>query len=503
MQVTTHEPASGGVRASAKKTGNRGARGSTPSGSLNQVFDVAVVGAGAAGMMAAAVAGQRGLRVVLIDHAKKLAEKIRISGGGRCNFTNINTSPANFISQNPHFCRSALAAYTPQDFIDMVGRHGIAWHEKHRGQLFCDESSEDIITMLQHECDDGRVSWRMPCAVERITRADDDVFVLHTSQGEVQAHQLVMATGGMAIPQLGATDFALGVARQFGLKVIEPRPALVPLTFDAEAWKPFSALSGVALEVLVRAVGTATTAIRATTATATIATSDTTATAATDARSVPSAVGIDATRSKLEAAAARRANRRQRPGGKAAQTEFLEDLLFTHRGLSGPAILQISSYWNPGEAISVDLAPGRDLARELLESKQGSRQKLGSVLSGMWPKRLADQWLANAQTTGDGLGEQRLADVPDKILRELGACINAWQLFPNGTAGYKKAEVMRGGVDTRCLNQKTMEANAVPGLYFIGEAVDVTGWLGGYNFQWAWASGVACGKALQQHGGKR
>lgn len=502
-QATTHEPASGGVRASAKKTGSRGARVSASGGSLNQVFDVAVVGAGAAGMMAAAVAGQRGLRVVLIDHAKKLAEKIRISGGGRCNFTNINTSPANFISQNPHFCRSALAAYTPQDFIDMVGRHGIAWHEKHRGQLFCDESSEDIITMLQHECDDGRVSWRMPCAVERITRADDEVFVLHTSQGEVQAHQLVMATGGMAIPQLGATDFALGVARQFGLKVIEPRPALVPLTFDAEAWKPFSALSGVALEVLVRAVGTATTAIRATTATATIATSDTTATAATDARSVPSAVGIDASRSKLEAAAARKANRRQRPGGKAAQTEFLEDLLFTHRGLSGPAILQISSYWNPGEAISVDLAPGRDLARELLESKQGSRQKLGSVLSGMWPKRLADQWLANAQTTGDGLGEQRLADVPDKTLRELGACINAWQLFPNGTAGYKKAEVMRGGVDTRCLNQKTMEANAVPGLYFIGEAVDVTGWLGGYNFQWAWASGVACGKALLQHGGKR
>ncbi|WP_370459847.1 NAD(P)/FAD-dependent oxidoreductase [Pusillimonas sp. ANT_WB101] len=411
-------------------------------------------------MMAAAVAGQRGLRVVLIDHAKKLAEKIRISGGGRCNFTNINTSPANFISQNPHFCRSALAAYTPQDFIDMVVRHGIAWHEKHRGQLFCDESSEDIITMLQHECDDGRVSWRMPCAVERITRVDDDVFVLHTSQGEVQAHQLVMATGGMAIPQLGATDFALGVARQFGLKVIEPRPALVPLTFDAEAWKPFSSLSGVALEVLVRAVGAG-------------------------------------------AAAARKANGRQKPGGKAAQTEFLEDLLFTHRGLSGPAILQISSYWNPGEAISVDLAPGRDLARELLESKQGSRQKLGSVLSGMWPKRLADQWLANAQTTGDGLGEQRLADVPDKTLRELGACINAWQLFPSGTAGYKKAEVMRGGVDTRCLNQKTMEASAVSGLYFIGEAVDVTGWLGGYNFQWAWASGVACGKALLQHGGKR
>lgn len=419
--------------------------------SRSDVYDVAIVGAGAAGMMAAAAAGQRGLHVVLVDHATKLAEKIRISGGGRCNFTNTYTGPDQFISQNPHFCRSALAAYTPRDFLDMVGRHGIAWHEKHRGQLFCDDSSEDIITMLRHECEDGQVSWRMPCTVERIERDAGGVFVLHTAHGEVLAHQLVMATGGMAIPQLGATDFSLGVARQFGLKVIDPRPALVPLTFDAEAWKPFSALSGVALEVVVRAAG-----------------------------------------------GARPGGRRGGQAGRATRIDFLEDLLFTHRGLSGPVILQISSYWNPGEAIVVDLAPGRDLAHELLERKQGGRQKLGTVLSAIWPKRLADQWLSNADASGDSLGERRLADVPDNTLRDLARGIHDWALVPDGTAGYKKAEVMRGGVDTRCLNQKTMEARAVPGLYFIGEAVDVTGWLGGYNFQWAWASGVACGRALLQ-----
>ncbi len=407
-------------------------------------FDVAVIGAGAAGMMAAAVAGQRGLRVVLIDHAEKLAEKIRISGGGRCNFTNIGTTPANFLSQNPHFCRSALAAYTPRDFIDMVEKHGIRWHEKHRGQLFCDESSEDIIAMLKRECDDGRVAWRMPCSVKDIVR-DQEAFLLRTNQGNITARQLVMATGGMAIPQLGATDFALGIARQFGLKVVEPRPALVPLTFDAQAWQPFSALSGVALEVSV----------------------------------------------KNDGAAGKR-----KPAGAAVrrQTEFLEDLLFTHRGLSGPAILQISSFWEPGEPIHVDLAPHQDLERDLLAAKPGSRQQLSTVLAGLWPKRLADQWLASVE--GQDAGSLRLADVPDKTLRNLAAHIHSWSLVPNGTAGYKKAEVMRGGVDTRALNQKTMEAGTVPGLYFIGEAVDVTGWLGGYNFQWAWASGVACGQAL-------
>lgn len=398
-------------------------------------------------MMAAALAGQRGLRVVLIDHAAKLAEKIRISGGGRCNFTNIGTTPANFISQNPNFCRSALAAYTPRDFIDLVERHGIAWHEKHRGQLFCDESSEQIIEMLRRECDRGRVTWRMPHTVDAVS-LEQGSYVLHSGQGKITARQLVLATGGMAIPQLGATDFSLKVARQFGLKVVEPRPALVPLTFDAQAWQPFAALSGVALEVVVRSAGASGQAL--------------------------SPAGK----------------------GKAKQTEFLEDLLFTHRGLSGPAILQISSYWEPGTPLSIDLAPQQDLEPDLLAAKVGSRQQLGTVLSGLWPRRLAEQWLANVEPGGQDLAAQRLADVPDKILRQLAQHIHRWSLTPNGTAGYKKAEVMRGGVDTRNLDQKTMQVKAVPGLYIVGEAVDVTGWLGGYNFQWAWASGAACGRAL-------
>nr|WP_280634093.1 NAD(P)/FAD-dependent oxidoreductase [Allopusillimonas soli] len=434
------------------------------------VFDVAIIGAGAAGMMAAAVAGQRGLRVALLDHAERLAEKIRISGGGRCNFTNIGAGPANFISRNPHFCRSALAGYTPRDFLDLVERHGIAWHEKHKGQLFCDESSEQIIEMLRAECDAGRVAWRTPCTVRDIERIgadaladtpfgsghgrdtlaraappqqsgkDKGLFLLHTSRGELVTHQLVLATGGMAIPQLGATDFALGVARQFGLKVVEPRPALVPLTFDSAQWKPYAALSGVALEAKVS-----------------VAPADS--------------------------------------GGKGGMV-IPEDLLFTHRGLSGPAILQISSYWNPGQPLSLDLAPECDLAGALLRAKPGNRQQLGTVLAGLWPRRLAEQWLAHAMAEVPGLSAMRLADVPDKVLRRLAQAIHAWALTPSGTAGYRKAEVMRGGVDTDGLNQKTMEAKSVPGLYFIGEAVDVTGWLGGYNFQWAWASGVACGRAL-------
>ncbi|MGE8601642.1 anaerobic glycerol-3-phosphate dehydrogenase subunit B [Bordetella trematum] len=397
------------------------------------MFDVAIIGAGAAGMMCAAVAGQRGLSVVLIDHASRLAEKIRISGGGRCNFTNLGTGPANFLSENPHFCRSALAGYTPQDFLALLREHRIGWHEKHRGQLFCDDSSEDIIGMLRRECERAHVAWRMPCQVRDIGR-DGAHWLLATDGAPVRAARLVVATGGMAIPQLGASDFGLKTARQFGLKVIEPRPALVPLTFDAQQWQPFAELSGVALEVHL-------------------------------------STGQGKTRG-----------------------QFLEDLLFTHRGLSGPAILQISSYWKPGEAIAIDLAPGRDLAAELLAAKSGSRQQLQTVLAGLWPRRLADAWLAQGE--GGGLAQARLADVPDRKLRELAARIHAWPLTPTGTAGYKKAEVMRGGVDTRGLDQKSMQARNVPGLYFIGETVDVTGWLGGYNFQWAWASAVACARAL-------
>ncbi|MGN6579190.1 MAG: NAD(P)/FAD-dependent oxidoreductase [Bordetella sp.] len=398
---------------------------------MSDSFDVAVIGAGAAGMMCAAVAGQRGLRVALIDHAEKLAEKIRISGGGRCNFTNVGAGPANFLSENPHFCRSALAGYTPRDFLDLVRSHRIAWHEKHRGQLFCDESSEAIIDMLRAECGQGGVTWRMPWEVREIARGGAG-YDLRTSQGLLHAGKLVIATGGMAIPQLGATDFGLKVARQFGLKVVEPRPALVPLTFDAAQWQPFAELSGAALEVDLHT------------------------------------------------------------GHGKAVGRFLEDLLFTHRGLSGPAILQISSYWNPGQPIEIDLAPERDMAEALLALKPGSRQQLQTVLSELWPRRLAETWLRVAGVSAGA----RLADLSDKALRALGERIHRWQLVPTGTAGYKKAEVMRGGVDTRGLDQRSMQAKAVPGLHFIGEAVDVTGWLGGYNFQWAWASGVACGRAL-------
>ncbi|RYF59990.1 MAG: NAD(P)/FAD-dependent oxidoreductase [Comamonadaceae bacterium] len=392
------------------------------------MFDVAVIGAGAAGMMCAAVAGQRGARVVLIDHASKLAEKIRISGGGRCNFTNLGTQPVHFISENPHFCRSALAGYTPQDFLALLREHGVTWHEKHRGQLFCDTSSEAIIDVLRAECDRARVQWRMPCSVEAVEQTEHG-FVLMTGAGRIEARSLVVATGGMAIPQLGATDFGLKLARQFGLKVVEPRPALVPLTFAGPAWVPFVPLAGVALEAAVT-TGT----------------------------------------------------------GK-HRTTFLEDVLFTHRGLSGPGILQISSYWDPNTPISIDLAPGRDLAQELMAARHGNRQQLATVLAGLWPKRLAEIWLADLAT-------ERLADVPDRALRALGQALHQWELVPNGTQGYKKAEVMRGGVDTRQLDQRSMQARNVRGLHFIGEVVDVTGWLGGYNFQWAWASAVACARAI-------
>lgn len=389
-------------------------------------------------MMAASVAGQRGLNVVLIDHAKKLGEKIRISGGGRCNFTNLHTTPANFISQNPHFCRSALSAYTPTDFLGLVRRYGIRWHEKHKGQLFCDDSSESIIQLLRQECAQGNVSWRMPCQVNHLQQIQTG-YEIATDEGPIYCQQIVIATGGMALPQVGATDFALRIARQFGLKVIEPRPALVPLTFDSEFWQDFAPLSGVSTEVTLS----------------------------------------------------------NHAKGK-AQISFLEDLLFTHRGLSGPGILQISSYWQPGEPIYIDLAPETDLSQRLIAAKSGNKQQLGNFLSTLWPKRLVEQWISAAQALPEGVAQQRMADISDKGLRQLGQALHQWTLRPTGTAGYKKAEVMRGGVDTRDLNQKTMAARAHPNLYFIGEAVDVTGWLGGYNFQWAWASGVACGLALSK-----
>lgn len=395
-------------------------------------FDIVVIGAGAAGMMCAAVAGQRGARVALIDHAPRLAEKIRISGGGRCNFTNLQTAPANYLSGNPHFCRSALARYTPHDFLALLKAHRIAWHEKHRGQLFCDHSSESIIDMLKAECDTGRVAWRRPVAVQAVRRAEAGAFTLDTNAGEIAARALVIATGGLSIPKIGATDFAYRIAKQFGHKLIDLRPALVPLTFSSDDWSPFSELAGVSLEVEVTA------------------------------------------------------------GPKRARGAFVEDLLFTHRGLSGPGVLQISSYWPSGDPIEIDLLPGRDACAELLEAKtSGGKRQIGNLLAQWLPARLAHAWLAAHEVPADA----RLADLSDKTLRRLGEAFSRWTLTPSGTEGYRKAEVTKGGVDTRELSSATMMSARVPGLYFIGEAVDVTGWLGGYNFQWAWASGFAAGQA--------
>jgi hypothetical protein len=396
-----------------------------------QAFDVAVIGAGAAGLMCAALAGQGGRRVVLIDHAAKVAEKIRISGGGRCNFTNLAVGPANFLSSNPQFCRSALARYTPQDFLTLVQRHGIAWHEKHRGQLFCDGSSEQIISMLLAENDAGGVTRLQPCNVQML-RQKDGAFELDTDRGAIAAARVVVATGGLSIPKIGASDFGYRVARQFGHSIVPTRPALVPLTFDPAVWAGFSALAGLSLEVEV-------------------------------------AVGHG-------------------KGGAA----FVEDLLFTHRGLSGPAILQISSHWREGQQLRIDLAPGVDVQQALLRAKSSSQRHLSNELCAIVPARLAQTWLsADAQIAAIAMPQQS-----DRDLRRIAESLKRWQLTPSGSEGYRKAEVTAGGVDTRELSSQTMQSQRCPGLFFIGEVVDVTGWLGGYNFQWAWASAAACARAM-------
>ena len=397
-------------------------------------FDAVVVGAGAAGLMCAAVAGQRGLRVLLLDHASKVAEKIRISGGGRCNFTNRDVGPANFLSQNPAFCRSALARYKPADFVALVQRYGIAFHEKHRGQLFCDESAEQIIRMLLAECAAGGVVHRQPCAVAQV-RHGAQGFELDTASGPVHTPRLVVATGGLPVPKIGASDWGLRLARQFGHTVVEPRPALVPLSFDAQAWEPFSALAGLSLQVHIEA------------------------------------------------------GDRKTPGRE--RCHFVEDLLFTHRGLSGPAVLQASSYWRLGEPLQLALAPAA-LGDALRQAKSSSRRQLGNELAALLPERLAQTWLAV-----HGLPAQRpMPEVRDADLAKLTDSLLRWQVLPSGDEGWRKAEVMAGGVDTRGLDSKTFASRHLPGLYFIGEVVDVTGWLGGYNFQWAWASAVACSLAL-------
>jgi len=387
-------------------------------------FDVVVIGAGAAGMMCAAQAGQRGRRTLLIEHYHLLGEKIRISGGGRCNFTNRGAGPAHYLSQNPDFCRSALARYTPAHFVRMVDAHGIAYHEKKLGQLFCDDSAHAIITMLKAECDRGNVQWWMPCPVNGISR-DGDGFVVATARGGVRCASLVVATGGLTVPKIGATPFGYRIAEQFGLPIVPPRPALVPLAFAPEALARYGDLSGVSVDALVSC-----------------------------------------------------------NGGR-----FRENLLFTHRGLSGPAILQISSYWDGRTPLAIDLLPDTDVDA-WFASRATSTARLDNALADLLPRRFAQQWCAaeNLALPLSRLGPEHR--------REVTAHLHAWHVQPSGTLGYNKAEVTLGGVDTRALSSKTMAALAVPNLYFIGEVVDVTGWLGGYNFQWAWASGHAAGQAV-------
>ncbi|MDR3536049.1 MAG: NAD(P)/FAD-dependent oxidoreductase [Acetobacteraceae bacterium] len=385
-------------------------------------FDVIILGAGAAGLMCAISAGRRGRRVLLLDHAQEAGAKILISGGGRCNFTNTGTVPERFLSDNPHFSRSALGRYTPRDFIALVQKHGIAFHEKTLGQLFCDGSARAIVTMLLQECAAAGVDLRLAHRIVGVGRADS--FRVDTDHGSFEAPSLVLATGGLSIPKMGATSFAHDAARRFGLRLTQVRPGLVPLTFGDDLLDLMRPLAGVSLEV--------------------------------------------------EATLERR--------------RFREAMLFTHRGLSGPAILQISSYWRQGP-ITLNLLPGQDAAAFLLDRKRTRpKAELRTVLAEVLPQRLAHA-LAEPETG-------RMADLPDRTLRALATRLAAWEMTPSGTEGYAKAEVTRGGVDTRDLSSRTMGANAVPGLFVIGEAVDVTGWLGGYNFQWAWASGWCAGEAV-------
>ncbi|MFE0586384.1 BaiN/RdsA family NAD(P)/FAD-dependent oxidoreductase [Pantoea vagans] len=391
-------------------------------------FDVIIIGAGAAGLFCAAQAGQRGRRVLLLDNGKKPGRKILMSGGGRCNFTNLYTEPAAYLSHNPHFCKSALARYTQWDFIDLVNRHGIAWHEKTLGQLFCDDSAQQIVDLLLAECDKGNVTLRLRSEVLSLAR-NESRYTLQLNGSTVQAEKLVIASGGLSMPGLGASPFGYKIAEQFGLSVFPTRAALVPFTLHKPLLEQLQTLSGVALETTI------------------------------DAQ--------DGTR-------------------------FKEAMLFTHRGLSGPAVLQISSYWQPGEFVTIDLSPATPLEAFLTAQREAHPNlSLKNSLAKILPKRLVEVL-------------QALKVVPDITLKqlnskqqtELAQTLHAWRIQPNGTEGYRTAEVTLGGVDTTQLSSKTMEARAVPGLYFIGEVADVTGWLGGYNFQWAWSSAWACAQAL-------
>jgi len=389
----------------------------------NKPYDAIIIGAGAAGLICASIAAQRGRKTWLIDHASKTAEKIRISGGGRCNFTNINTKPENFLSGNPHFCKSALAQYDQHDFIKLVEKHGIAYHEKKLGQLFCDDSATQIIQMLLKECEDAGVRYTQETTASEITKTENG-YSVKTNHGTRNCESLVIATGGLSIPKIGATRFGYDIAKQFGLKVLETYPALVPFTFQTTILERCKALSGLSVEASVSCNG----------------------------------------------------------------TTFNEGLLFTHRGLSGPSILQISSYWHEGDEISVNLAPETDMLEFFKTRRETNpKQDIETALGHILPARLAESICEHEGIVG------RLAELGNQKIETLAAAVNNWRIKPAGTEGYRTAEVTLRGVDTDELSSKTMECKNHPGLFFIGEVVDVTGWLGGYNFQWAWSSGYVAG----------
>ncbi|OOE83255.1 hypothetical protein BZG72_06145 [Salinivibrio sp. PR6] len=389
-------------------------------------YDVIVIGAGAAGLMCAAQAGQRGRRVLVVDHAKKPGRKILISGGGRCNFTNYDVTASNFLCDNPHFVKSALAQYSQWDFIGLVATHGVAYHERDHGQLFCDDSAKDIVNLLLAECDQATISQRYRCEVHDIEQ-EEAGFRLKLNGEPVRCQSLVVATGGLSMPKLGATPFGYQLAEQFGLKVLSTRAALVPYTLHQEDKTRFADISGV---------------------------------------SVPCSITTE------------------------SGVCFTENLLFTHRGLSGPAVLQTSSFWQPGEAVTIDLLPSESLKDVLVAMRdKHPNQTLKTSLSRLFPKRLVEVLIAR-----DSLPDKPLKQLDDKQLDQLHHYFHQWSIAPNGTEGYRTAEVTLGGVDTHAISSKTLEARDIPGLYFIGEVLDVTGWLGGYNFQWAWSSGWVAGQ---------
>ncbi|CAM2882747.1 NAD(P)/FAD-dependent oxidoreductase [Legionella worsleiensis] len=392
-----------------------------------QEIDVLIIGAGAAGLMCAIETGKRTRRVMVLDHANKAGKKILMSGGGRCNFTNYYIEPDKYLSHNPHFFKSALSRYTQWDFINLVKKHHIPFHEKNLGQLFCDNKSKDIVDMLLAECAQAKAEIHLNTSIEKIRKVGDRVFSVHTSRGVVQCQSLVIATGGLSIPTMGASPFAYKVAEQFAIKVWPTRAGLVPFTLDVQDKERLSVLSGIGVDSL-----------------------------ATNERN-----------------------------------QFRESILFTHRGLSGPAMLQLSSYWHPGETIQINLLPEHELLTLLKEARVQSPQKqINSVLSHYLPKRVIEVLIPKT------LAQKKLSEIANRDLETIAQQVHYWSVKPNGTEGYRTAEVTIGGVDCHALSSKTMEANEIPGLYFIGEAVDVTGWLGGYNFQWAWSSGWAAGQSV-------